>query len=306
MKAKLANGGSCYERWMTSLRGSESTAKTYKLFLERYLKFTRSKPDELIADRAKTLKSEDMFVKRKHEEMLDRFFKQMEKDKYSRNTCVLAFATVRSFYKANYVKLEVVSPETWVTKSYRAIRKKDLKAMVEAADFTGQSYILCQASSGISIEDLLAVTLDTESEVYGTIKQQLREGIRPVNIHLRREKSKQLGYFDTFISTEAADVLDEYIGKRSKGGLWGYSKRHIQRIVTNVADAAGLKGVSTHSLRKFFTTQMKLADVNESIVEHMVGHTLGGSKGAYFIPPVEELRKKYVLVEPSLTVGITQ
>ena len=45
---------------------------------------------------------------------------------------------------------------------------------------------------------------------------------------------------------------------------------------------------SNHGQRKYFNTWMKLARLNETLVEYWMGHSLGKVRGAHFIPPVKE------------------
>jgi len=44
--------------------------------------------------------------------------------------------------------------------------------------------------------------------------------------------------------------------------------------------------------------------MNETLVEFMLGHSLGRVKGAYFVPPVMELRKVYTQYYPCISIGI--
>ena len=73
-----------------------------------------------------------------------------------------------------------------------------------------------------------------------------------------------------------------------------------------MSDKAGLDWkVSSHDLRKFFATNLKLARVNdpafnETLIEYWQGHSLGKVKGAYFVPPVEEQLRLYKLAEQRL------
>lgn len=76
--------------------------------------------------------------------------------------------------------------------------------------------------------------------------------------------------------------------------LFPCTARNVNKFLRSLSIRAGLDWiVSSHDLRKYFITQMKLAGLNETLVEYWVGHALGRVRGAYFIPPVEEQLRLY-------------
>ncbi len=64
-------------------------------------------PNQLIEKKQEDNESSDIFVRRQAEESLDSWFIHLEKQGKSRNTCVQRFYAVCSFYKQNYLELEV-------------------------------------------------------------------------------------------------------------------------------------------------------------------------------------------------------
>ncbi|GAH34247.1 unnamed protein product, partial [marine sediment metagenome] len=50
---------------------------------------------------------------------------------------------------------------------------------------------------------------------------------------------------------------------------------------------------SPYSLRKWFRTQLTLDDMNDALIESMMGHTLGKVRAAYLVPPPQKLIKFY-------------
>jgi len=302
------------QRWFRTVRmgrtGSEETIRVYSHFLSRFCDFTKKDPDKLIAERKQDIKSEDETVKRRHEELLMTFIEDLEKTrKLSRKSIVLAHGAIRSFFKANYLPLMSKTPESWVERISKVPTREELRKMCEVSDTRDKAIILTLAQSGMSLEDYLALTFKTSSPQYGSIWKQLKEGRNPIHLHIIREKRKV--WYDTFWARNSINALNTYVKEYELGlsdPLFDLSDRSIERIIKNAGIRAKFEApVYPHSLRKFFNTYLKLAGVNETVVEYMMGHKLGGVRGAYFVPPVEELEKIYIKAEPyiSITTEVT-
>jgi len=93
----------------------------------------------------------------------------------------------------------------------------------------------------------------------------------------------------------------------SKPCLFDVSDRTIQLKIREISMKAGVGSeevpVRPYDLRKYFNTRLKLAGLNETICEYFMGHSLGRVKGAYFVPPVMELRKVYWRYYPHISIG---
>jgi len=294
------------QRWITKLgkkSGSPNTRRVFLHFLEEFCKHAKLSPDELIAERTQDQKSPDKFVQKRAEDRLDEWFTELEKKRLSRNTCVLAYNAVRSFYKANYSELEIEDPPaSWVTKSKPGLTREELKAMLDHTDnLMHKAYILCQTQSGLSVSDLLKLTVnDLKDEIEGYI-----------HLRLVREKEKQLGFFDTFFGKTATAALKEYFKTRKNlkpsSPVFPCTQQNISYFLAKISDRAGVTfRVSSHDLRKYFNTQLKMARVdspafNDTLIEYWMGHSLGKVKGAYFIPSVEEQLRLYKLASQYLS-----
>jgi len=154
-----------------------------------------------------------------------------------------------------------------------------------------KAYTLCQAQSGLSVSDLLRVT-------YGDGAKQLQNGADHIHLRLLRGKEKQLGFFDTFFGRMSVEALRQYLHTREElkesSRLFSCTARNVNSFLERMSERAGLGWkVSSHDLRKFFATNLKLARVNdqafnETLIEYWQGHSLGKVKAAYFVPPVKE------------------
>jgi len=87
-------------------------------------------PNQWISERQVDLKSKDVFVRKRAEDHLYHWFSELEKQGYARNTCVQTYASVRSFYKANYLLLETGEPvQIWPVKEQREFTREHLRLL---------------------------------------------------------------------------------------------------------------------------------------------------------------------------------
>lgn len=309
-----------YQGWgacgQAALLIEELLQRVFLYYFGRFCHFAKMTPDQLIDERKRHLKSDDEFLRRKHEELAEKFSTMLrDREEASPNTVATAVAAVRSFYKANYMPLvEVSVPTPYPIREVKVPTPKELRAMVDICDdekdILTKAWILCQAESGISNIDLHKLELKSRwchSAEFGHIREQLKNGTAPLHIHIVREKTMAsgLGWYDTFFGKWAVEALKEYVDF-SKPRLFDVSDRTIQLKLREISIKAGVgteEGpVRPYDLRKYFNTCLKLAGINETLVEYMMGHSLGRVRGAYFVPPVLELRKVYSQYYPYISI----
>lgn len=278
-------------RWHAKLKaksgGATSTTRVWDHYLEMFCNSVAHKnPDELIAERREHLKSDDEFIRRQHEELVTKFILKMQEQGAPPNTVKTAVAGIRSFYAANYLPLTAIeTPRGIPVRTVRIPTPDDLRRVCEVADPMTRAYVLCAKDCGMAIQDMLRFSLDWTSPLYGTVKQQLNQNRVPIHLHVVREKT--MVPFNTFLGPDAIQALKEYQPKGSR--VFPCIDRTIRNRLAWASKAAKLGYVLLpHSLRKFFNTYLKLAGVNEALVETWMGHSLGGVRGAYFFPQTEE------------------
>jgi len=317
------------KRWLTKLKtrsDSESTEKSGLLWLRDFCNFAKTNPDSLIKERTKNLESTVQGIRRKHEELLEAFIIKMKNEdyapnmrarraSYAPNSISTASGMIRSFYKSNYLALqEVRSPRPYNVRMYKVPTIKDIKKMCEHADLSTRTWLLCAKDSGLGNADLLPLTLSNLSSEYGTIASQLRKGTVPVHIELRRHKTKEA--IHSFFGPNAIEALKQYVNVNARGRIFTMSARSLQQkikalsIQTKVATKE--VPVRCYSMRKTFNTYMKLAGVNEAIVEVMMGHSIGRVRGAYLQTgsgssgigiPISKLVEAYMQAYPTININ---
>jgi len=290
-----------------------TTLRIFPYYMQMFCECVAGKdPDTLILERKRHFKSDDDFERRLHEELATNFINELGAHGATSNTIATALGAVRSFYKANYMPLvEVIVPSGLTEKSYRLPFPEDLKAIVEAAPLRAATWICCQKDSGMGIGDLLQVRWDYESPVYGTLKEQLKQGECPIHLFIVRKKVMRFK-FDTFFGEDAVAFLNAR-ADFSRPRIFDVSERTARDDVKN----AGIVG-GTHILRKFFDTyistgvstalskkgQLNAAGLSDFLTEYWMGHSLGKVRSAYRIPPVQLQREIYVEAYPRIRLGV--
>jgi integrase len=312
------------KRWLNKLEAksrsvdfSKSSTKRAALYwLRVYCKFLKTNPDSLMADRNETLKSGSKATQRKHEELLDDFIIQLRRNDKSPNTISTATGLVRSFYKANYADLkEVTRVKIYKVRPFKVPMVEDIRKICKVADPYTKAWICSQKDSGLGNIDLLRLSLNTLSSEFGTIKTQLKKGIVPIHLEIRRQKTGEATH--SFLGPNAIDTLNEYLPPKSRKSVIFYmSDRTIQKRIKTLAIQTKVASesvpVTPYTLRKFFNTTMKyIAKVPESVVETWMGHSIGRVRSAYSVigtndvavgMPISKMAETYMEAYPYIDI----
>jgi len=246
---------SSVKRWLSQVFAdgirSEKTEKLYLHFLRRFCEYAGKTPDQLIEERRLHLQSPDEFTRRQHERLLTDWRNHLEtegglsKKKLARSSVVTAMNVVKSFYKANYVPLQVRSPKKWEATQRKTPTREEVRRMVEACSKArDRAVILVLFQSGVSLEDLGLIT-------YGLIREEFEAGVEPLHIPIRR--TKIMKRYDTFLGADSLEALREYFEEKPpnpRKPIFQLSPRMIQYLVKDASIRAGLKPhVTPHKLR---------------------------------------------------------
>ena len=304
------------ERWLNYVYSSgirsKSTEKTYLHFLRRFCVFTNKTPEDLLEERKEHMKSDDETVNNQHEVLLQQWRDSMEQDPkrpLARGSVVTAHNIIRSFYLAQGTKLAILakSPKSWKTRessSFVPTPQQFAKIMKKAKNLRDQTYIICLAQTGISLEDF------TELIFYGNIKSELEQGTEPLHVPMKRQKIGEHKY-STFMGADSLDYLRRYLKDshfKDQEPIFSLSPRAIEYIVKRTSIRAGLKPHMTpHRERAFFSTYMCLSFHTQDtkhllLVEHWMGHKLPYA-GTYMVPPVDIQRSIYKQHEYAISIS---
>ncbi len=218
--------------------------------------------------------------------------------------------------KMNNGKIENIKIE------YRPEQVKKLLDVIRSP--RDKALVLLMFQSGMDISTALSLN-------YGHIQEGLEGGNEPLMIHVNRPKVG-LNY-RTFVGHDAVEALKLYMNQRKvkykeeigyDTPLFVSDGTHInkrKRIVPknfqdNMREYVLLAGLVTeerlkrsdlsparpHALRAGFSTIARLKGLNEKLIDYFMGHS-DSYGGAYNIVTNDELKEKYIEIEPGLSVS---
>ena len=262
-------------------------------------------PDEVFVERKEDNKSDDMYIRRRHEEKLKEFTNHLREEGYSSNTIATATGAVKSLYTHNYYPMIGVNiPRGQSVRVSKIPTHEELVEIIELANMPWHgAFMMLTKDCGISVQDMLELKFGDGSKTYGSIKEQLKEGLVPIHLDVRREKTNFK--YQTFLGEDAFEVLNDTFfniaSKPDNKRIFPYDKSSIQFAMSKLGDKMEWKeSFGPHCLRKWFRTQLTLSDMNDSLIETLMGHSLGRVKAAYLIPPPPQFREKYKQHYPAL------
>ncbi len=166
--------------------------------------------------------------------------------------------------------------------------------------------------SGLSNYDVLHLP-------YSKLKEQLKEGTRPLCISLYRHKTLKFEIkFRTFLGSLSLDFFNKYLSSRkssfndedrifkiSSVALEGFFKRQALSFLGDRYDTTFRNAMCPASLRSAFRTFMADANCPNHYVEYMMGHKLSGDLSkTYTCKSDDSWRQTYSRYEPAVTFTI--
>lgn len=185
-----------------------------------------------------------------------------------------------------------------------------IQTLLQHADTRQRAEILIAVSSGVRIGELLRVTFD-DIDLTTT----------PAEIHIPAAITKNETPRTTFISSEAAEALQDWlIVRKDRSSMRGknpdtdnrifpYSPAHESKKFQHLLKKSGKHQIDPntrrslihfHSFRKFFLTEFKLA-ASAEVAEELAGHT-GYLSGSYRRLSKQDMQEEYRKAEPRLTI----
>lgn len=293
---------------------SVETQKVYKYQLMRFKKWAG------IQDYDDLLKADDKSIQRLVEDYLIHI-----KGEVSPNTIKSMLAPIELFYTMNEVninskRLHKMFPQTVKRSGFGSYTRKQIQKMLQNTRKKRTiALILFLVSSGCRVGALPELKMkDIEN---------MQDGCKSVTAYLGSSEE-----YRTFLTPEASKALEDYFEERiqdretmtsespvfRKDYIIG-SMKALSMDVGTIRSAIymTLQGIrqqkvgkrynvpTTHGLRKFFNTTMKLRkDVNLSLAEKLMGHSVSiPLDNNYFPASKDELFKEYCKAIPELTIN---
>jgi len=309
--------------WMGELvNRSESTRFKYKVYFERFCSWAGKTPDELLEQRKRDLKADDIKEQRNTETLLKGFLADLQGKGNSVGTQQVAYAAVRSFFEMHYQPLRMRRGDYPSGESLgsRAATKDAIKTMLSDSkkmkDFRKiRALIFFLKDTGLRVSDAAKVN-------YGDISDGLEKGEGFIPLSLVTQKNKTTA--KTFVGPETVQALKEYLDERRKGtrridpevigkdsplfrinengDVKRISRSGLSSILSFHCKRIGEAKLSAHSFRKYFQTQLEAAGVSPNWIDQMIGHRLINSRDSYSLPSDQQLREAYEKAYPQLRV----
>jgi integrase len=253
------------------------------------------------------------------ERALDEHIDYMQTKNLSPNSIKCRLIHVVSLFNVNGVRLRFPAMSSWTLYEDRAPTREELQKILDLADLRERVIITILAVSGLRVSTLLKLQ-------YRHVKHDLERGIVPTHVHVEAEltKGKRRSY-DTFMNEEATTYLRCYLAARKKGTksippeqindrsplirashckqVRTAAAPQVHRFVHDLCIKAGIfeknplqkrYELGTHSLRKFFRTQMASLDVDRDYIQYMMGRPRKDRYHDVKMKGVEYLRGVYL------------
>jgi site-specific recombinase XerD len=278
--------------------GSIKSAYTYTANVERYTAWLGNSPDLIISDLKPVGNVIDAQRLQNHIGFVNDYLAELQDQDLTPGAVVNCIKGVKTFYRSNGIKIELTEPlSRRVTYKDRSPTPEELTKILDIADIRTKVIVSLLSLGGFREKTLAKLK-------YRHVKEDLEANRLPIHIHVEAEILKgKYGDCDTFLGAEAAEYLKLYITERKNGTrrtkpekfndetpiikdeksstAKEISEKQIRYIVHQYYVKAGLAkhrnghyDVRTHSLRKYFKTQMLALGVQPDYVDYFMGHVL--------------------------------
>jgi len=278
---------------------SHDSCRSYTVQVQKYSSWLGYSPDQLIADIKPVGNIPDPLRVQNHPGYLNDYLAELQDQGLKPGAVNNYIKSVKTFYRVNGVKIELSEPlSRRVTYKDRAPKPEELSKLLDIGDLR-QRFIV----SAIALGGFREGTFSKLQ--YRHVKHDLEAGVTPLHLHIEAEITKgKYGDYDTFLGAEAVTYLKLYLQQRRQGTRYqepeiitdtsplirdegraepkGITPKQVRTIIHRLYLKAGLITKSggryydlrTHSLRKYFKTQMIALGVQADYVDYMMGHTV--------------------------------
>lgn len=301
--------------------GSHESCPTYALRLKKYADWLGYNPDIIIQDVKPQGAIPDPIKVQNHCGFLSDYLAALQDSDLKPGAVCNYIKAVKTFYRTNGVKkIELDEPlSRTISHKDRAPKPEELTTMLDKASIR-ESFVIAGIATGGFREGTFSKLK------YRHVKEDLEAGRIPIHVHIEAEITKGKYHdYDTFLNAEASHLLKLYLDQRRQGTqgmppetitdesplirnshhankVLGVTEKTIRQIVHSSAVEANVAkklpnswmySVRTHSLRKFFRTQLSAAKIDDEIIKYMMGKTIDTYEDVQSLG-IETLRNLYV------------
>ena len=305
--------------FLRHLSGSYRSCLTYSVNVKRYAIWLGYKPDLIIQDVKPVGAIPDPIKVQNHCAFLNDYLAELQDNDLKPtavNNCIKA---VKTFYHVNGIEVKLSERlSRKVTYKDRAPKPEELTAMLDKSAIREAFIIAALATAGFREGTFCKLK-------YRHVKEDLEANRIPIHVHVEAEITKGKYHdYDTFLNAEASYLLKMYIADRRRGirytppeeitddsplirsdhnahRVLGVSEKTLRKIVHTIAVEADVSkklpdswmySVRTHSLRKYFRTQMSASKIDSEIIKYFMGKTIDTYEDVQSLG-IETLRNLY-------------
>jgi integrase len=320
-----------FDIWLSGLR-TENTKDAYSRGFKGFLSFLDMTADEVLEKRARDMKSDNFVDKVFFENKLRQYLRHLDEKGKGYVVRSITYNSIKNFFFSfnTFLKLSKNdTPKGEYTRVIRPINKKEIQSLLRVSDVMERALILFLKDTGLSSSDVALLRLKNIGVEPDMWRSVLDEKNVPIPIIGIRKKSK--ASFHTFLGYESVEALHTYFEQREKGTQYLDSRKkgvppeqlskksfvfrcktkhnpmthqHLKIIIQILLKKAGIKGVSSHSFRRFFRTSLENPDlgIHPAWIKRMMGHKLNMLEKAYSHPSEKQIRESYKKAIPVLSV----
>ncbi len=300
--------------------GSHQSCLMYTVKLKKYATWLGHSPDMIIQDVKPIGAIPDPIKVQNHSGFLNDYIAELQDSGLKPNSVNNCIKAVKTFYRVNGAEVKLSEP--LVRKAVykdRAPKPEEIALMLDKSA-TRESFIIAAIATGGFREGTFAKLK------YRHVREDLEANRIPIHVHVEAAITKGKYHdYDTFLNAEASHLLKLYIEDRKLGTrrmrpeeltddsplirnsrvadrVLSVSEKTISKIVHDLAVSTKIAKklpdswmytVRTHSLRKFFRTQMSAVKLDSEIINYMMGHTVDTYEDVQSLG-IEALRNIYV------------
>ncbi|MCL2477817.1 site-specific integrase [Candidatus Bathycorpusculum sp.] len=302
--------------FLRNCSGSPQSCYTYIQHIHQYTTWLGSSPDQIIADLKTETNTVDPQRLVNHNKFVDDYVAALQDRGLTNSTINNHLKACKIFYKTNDIKIEFngrIRRKT-IYKD-RAPTPEELTKLLDVGNLREKTIVTMLALGGFREGTLSKLK-------YRHVKDDLENNIIPIHIHVEETITKgKYGDYDTFLGAEATQYLKLYLNQRQTGTkrippetltdesplirattsqpVSPIGSKQITQLVHQLYVKAGLTkhkqghyDLRTHSLRKYFKTQMIALGCQSDYVDYFMGHVLDTYHSIQSIG-LERLRSAY-------------
>lgn len=313
------------------------TKENYTYYLSLYSDSTSMTLTELIEEAEDEEDENIRLRKRKINNYLNKFHEDLKEKNYSTNVIKGSVSTVRSFYQFFNITLPHAQKNSFKLKNPDITTLPTYEEIKRAVSLSNRKYraiILLMCTSGMGKAEILSLKIQ---DLVDSLEEYLETSLNePLDIdevarkvatiddnlilNWKVKRIKTGDYYNTFCTPESLQFILDYLSSLKPEYLsfinslfqGPYGKpldpNAFNRYFTHLNERGDFGHVervgrfTSHQLRRWFTTQLYKAGLNQLSIDFLLGHRIDRTTASYFKADPKHLKQEYMKVMEHLAI----